>query len=76
MGDITPRPAFNWWSVIERGLWTGVQLPSVAGVLDVISEGVEIPGLNYLWLALGGVLVSMVKTVAQERLHYLDTRRG
>lgn len=68
--------AFNWRSVLERGLWTGVQAPAAVGLLDAISTDVSVVGLDYLWVALLAVGVSMVKTVAQERVRFLDTRKG
>ncbi len=65
---------FDWWSVIERGLWTGLQAPAAVGVLDAISTEVSLTSLNYVWTALIALGVSVVKTLAQERLAFLDTR--
>lgn len=68
--------SFNWWSVIERGLWTGLQAPAAVGILDAVSTDVTLAGWDYLWTGLLAVGVSVIKTLAQERLKFLDTRRG
>lgn len=62
---------FNWLNAIERGLWTGVQVPSVMGILDGMQETVSVPGWSYLIGGGLGVLISVVKTLAHERLLYL-----
>lgn len=66
---------FDWVDTIERGLWTGIQAPAAAGIIDGFTTSVSVPALSYLWIALAGVGVSVVKTVAQDRLTFLETRK-
>ena len=70
----SPKPRFDWRDTIERGLWAGIQAPAAAGIIDGLMVSTEIPGLSYLYIAGAGVAVSVLKTVAQERLVWLETR--
>ena len=69
-----PKPRFAWSDTIERGLWTGVQAPAAAGIIDGFMTSVSVPALSYLYIAGAGIAVSVIKTVAQERLSWLETR--
>lgn len=76
MAHVTPSKVktFKWWDAIERGLWSGVQAPAGVAIADQVIAGAEIPAAGY-WIAAGtAVGISIVKTVAQERTRFLDTR--
>lgn len=75
------NPATNWHDIIERAAWTAVQafagaIPSAA-LIEAISE-VDLSTLETLALAgfgaAGSALLSFVKTLAQEKLRFRDTR--
>ena len=70
------KQVFNWWSVLERAAWTAVQSVSGLGIADVLVPGTSLPGATYWWTLGGAAGISFVKTVMQERLDFLDTRKG
>ena len=74
MAHITPR-TFNWWSVLERGIWTAIQSALGLGVADLVVPGTSLPGATYWWTLGGAAGISFLKTVMQERVDFLDTRR-
>lgn len=72
----------DWNDVIERGLWTAVQAFVGAITTTELAQAVadiDISGMQAIALSGAGAgvaaLVSFIKTVAQERLTRLDTRR-
>lgn len=62
---------FDWGNTIERAVWTSLQVPAVVSVLDAFNV-LEVPATSLLWAALGGFLVSAVKTIAKDRLAFLN----
>lgn len=61
---------FDWGNTLERAVWTSLQVPAVVAVLDSISA-LDAPASAIIWSAVGGFVISAVKTVGQERLRYL-----
>lgn len=76
MTHVTPPKlkTFRWWDAIERGLWSGVQAPAGVAIADQVIVGTDIPAASY-WIAAGAAIgISILKTVGQERMRFLDTR--
>lgn len=64
---------FDWSDTIERAIWTSFQVPAVVSVLGAV-DVMEVPATSLLWAALGGFLVSAIKTIAKDRLAYLSSK--
>lgn len=66
----------NWLDVVERGIWTFVQ--GAIGTVAVVPVVTDIAAWEAVGVAAltGGIsaLISFVKTIAQERLAFPDTR--
>ena len=66
----------NWHDILERAVWTFVQ--GALGAITAVPLVTDVAGWSVLGVAAatGGVsaLLSLLKTVAQERLKRFDTR--
>jgi len=65
----------NWGSVVERAFWASVSAFSGDLLVVGLLTGEAEPRQAFL-VGLAAATLSGLKTVAQERLAVLDTRRG
>lgn len=72
----------NWHDILERAAWTAVQAGVAAVPVAQVSAAIaggEIDALAQLGLAALGAgsaaLISFIKTLAQERLGAIETRK-
>lgn len=64
----------NWKNLIERAIWTAVQSFGATAIVDAYLGGDPEVG-RALLVSVIAALFSGLKTIAQERLHYLERER-